>query len=151
MLRRPAGWSLVELMVGLAVLAILSTLAWPAYEGQLRRLRRTDAQLALARLQQAQEQHRSHMPAYAGVVGAGGLGLSETSDAGHYRLSIAVETDRADVAYRVRAVAVGRQADDMPCRQLAIVVDGGQLRRLSGPDDGLDNDDDGNRRCWGGW
>ncbi|MDP4300074.1 type IV pilin protein [Leptothrix discophora] len=151
MLRRAIGWSLVELMVGLALLGILSTLAWPSYDGQIKRLRRSDAHVALARLQQAQEQHRSRSPAYADTLGSDGLGLPDLSDAGHYRLSIGLDPARAATAYTVQAMAIGRQADDQPCQRMAIEVDRGQLRRRSGPSEHLDNDSDGNRRCWGSW
>ncbi|MGY0193559.1 type IV pilin protein [Leptothrix sp. BB-4] len=145
------GWGLVELMVGLAMLGILSTLAWPSYESRLQRLRRMDGQTALMRLQQAEEQHRSRTAVYADRFGSEGLPLSPSSEAGHYRLSVDLDPGRADVAYRIRATATGRQSDDLPCRHLAIEVDAGLLRWRSGPDDGLDNDDDRNRRCWGPW
>ncbi len=153
MLRRPTdapaprGWSLVELVVGLALTGILSTLAWPGYESQLRRLRRADAHAALARLQLAQEQYRSRAAVYASGLDVDGLALPATSEAGHYELS--VDSDAA--SYLIEAIAIGRQADDLACRYLAVAFEHGLLQRLSGPDEALANDADGNRRCWGRW
>ena len=146
-----AGWGLVDLLVGLAMLGVLSTLAWPSYETQLQRLRRTDGQVALMRLQQAQEQHRSRLSVYADPFNGDDLGWPAASEAGHYRLTVDLDPTRAEAGYRAIATAVGRQAGDQTCRHLAIDVDGGVLRWLSGQDEQLDNPQEINRRCWGPW
>ncbi len=149
MLSRPAGWGLVELLVGLALTGLLSTLAWPGYEAQLQRLRRADGQTALARLQQAQEHHRSRAARYAADLGDAGLALPAFSAEGHYQLSVMASAASAASSYRVEAIAVGRQANDVTCRHLAIERDQGRLLRRSGPDARLANDASANRRCWG--
>jgi type IV pilus assembly protein PilE len=150
-LRPTSGWGLVEVLVGLAMLGVLSTLAWPSYEAQLQRLRRADGQVALMRLHQAEEQQRSRLAIYADPFDEEGLGWPTSSEAGHYRLSVDIDPDHADSAYRAVATAVGRQSNDQACRRLAIDVDGGVLRWRSGPDEQLDNPQELNRRCWGPW
>ena len=48
--RRIAGFTLVELMIVLAILAALAALAWPTYQNAVQRSRRADAVSALLNL-----------------------------------------------------------------------------------------------------
>ena len=143
------GFTLIEMLISVAVLAIVATLAWPSYQGYVHRARRADAHAALARLQMAQERRRSQQPAYTATLGDGGLGLSASSADGHYALATSITDDTASTAYRVSASASGAQAADTACRHLAIDVERGSLQMRSGPSTAMANDSTANRRCWG--
>src|SRR5262245_47223884 len=90
--RLPAasGFTLVELLVALAVTAILSAMAWPGYRATLQRAQRNDARLALLQLQVLQEGHYASHLRYAGGFGSNDdpatLRASDRSISGHYRL-----------------------------------------------------------------
>lgn len=62
---RRAGFTLIELMVVLAILAIIMMIAVPAYNDQVRRANRSEAIARINDLVLAQERWRSENPAYA--------------------------------------------------------------------------------------
>lgn len=142
------GWTLVELLIVLAVLGILASIAVPLWQAQLQRVRRADAVTALMQLQQAQERWRMRHPDYTASLGSDGLALSDVSRGGHYRLAASVDADQPAQRYELRATATGAQSSDADCRHLRLRVTGGTLTHDSGPDEQFGNDAATNRRCW---
>ena len=51
------GWSLIELLIALAIIAILAAIAWPSYVDAVHRGWRTEARSALLAQMQQQERH----------------------------------------------------------------------------------------------
>src|SRR5215831_5990844 len=82
------GFTLVELMVAVAIVAVLAVIAVPAYNQYVRRANRTDATNTLMQDAQALERCYSQSFAYAGCAGAA-VGAA-TSIAGKYTVTIAV-------------------------------------------------------------
>lgn len=135
---RPAvqrGFTLVEMVVVLAVAAIVFALAWPPLHEQLNRGRRADGIAALMRVQIAQESYRAHHGVYAGQLSALGRAGVSFSGEGLYRIEL--HGDGA-ARYRVSAKAqAGRaQAGDSLCPVLSLHVDDGRAEQLP------------SRRCW---
>jgi len=61
----PDGFSLIELMVALAIVAILSAVALPAYGNYLTRARRAEGRVALMQMMQQQEIYFSQNNSYS--------------------------------------------------------------------------------------
>lgn len=65
-MKHAPGFSLVELLIVLAIISILVSIAYPGYTGYLVKARRAEAQLALLTLMQQQENfylhHNTYMP-----------------------------------------------------------------------------------------
>lgn len=78
------GFSLIEVMIAVAIVAILVAIAVPSYQNHLRKARRADAQAFLTQVAQKQQQYLLDARTYA----LGGSALSE--------LSLAVPTNVAD-------------------------------------------------------
>lgn len=136
------GFSMVELVVVVAMVALLGLVAYPSHVATLLKARRSDAFTALAQAHQAQERWRAQNPTYAGLAE---LRLSSRSPLGHYQLE--VQSPGAH-AFELVAEAIGPQRADAPCRWLRVLHSAGETRYVSGPDEQTSNDDAANRRCW---
>lgn len=62
--RDGGGFTLVELMIVVAIVGILGTLAYPTYAGYIVRTRRTEGQVALIEAMQRQERYHVQHNAY---------------------------------------------------------------------------------------
>jgi type IV pilus assembly protein PilE len=130
--RRARGFSLLELVVTLAIVAILASLALPGYRAQQLRARRTEAISALMQIAALQERHylRHHTYTLAlEAVPPAGLGLRASSENGRYAIAITA----ADAAgFSATATAVGSQAGDSRCAAFTINETG--ARTATSPD-----------------
>ncbi len=150
---RARGFSLVELMIALAVLSILATIALPAYFDSIRKGRRAEAFTALSAVQQAQERWRGNFPSYASNLTAAptasppGLGLPATSAPNGY-YAISLESVSA-TGYTVTAAATSSssQYKDGNCARLRIVVAGGNVTQSAAANAGA-FDTSNAARCW---
>jgi type IV pilus assembly protein PilE len=81
-MRRVLGFTLIELMITLAVIAILTAIAYPSYQDYIRRGIRSQGQQFLSDIAQRQEQYFLDQRAYATLLGpgVGGLGLTVPAD-----------------------------------------------------------------------
>ncbi len=117
---RARGFSLIELMVTLAVFAILSTIAVNSYRRYTLRATRTEGRLALLAIQVSQEkfflQNNTYAQDIATVIaappaglGVGAINASGVTGAGNYTISFAAVTP---TTYTLQAVATGKQTKD---------------------------------------
>lgn len=103
------GFTLVEVLVVLALLSLLSAAVMPSFQGQLARGRRVDGQQALLALAQRLERHYADRGTYVGAaLGAGGV-YPALSASGHYGLTI---VDQSADGYTLAATPQGGQAAD---------------------------------------
>ena len=103
-MRRQHGFTLIELMIVVAVIAILAAIAIPNYLEQTRKGRRADAVRAVGQLQLSQERWRAENPAYGTMVQ---LGAPEASS--FYTFTVPSNTA---TAYTITATRAGAQATD---------------------------------------
>ena len=130
----PRGFTLIELMVVLAIAAILAALAWPAFTDAVNKSRRSDAFSALANITQSQERWRANNPSFQSdrslLVGA----TNGISPGGHYDLTM-VPNSVSSTGYKVNAsVRVGSpQTSDTLCQVLQVEMSQGNISYRSGP------------------
>jgi type IV pilus assembly protein PilE len=109
------GFTLVEMMIVVAVVSLLGMVALPAYQSSVAKARRADARTALSTAAQMMERYLTENPA-AGYASAT---LSDTagptvvyktrSDNGNYLLSL---SNQAQLTFTLKAVPQGSQASD---------------------------------------
>jgi type IV pilus assembly protein PilE len=139
------GFTLMELMVAVAIVAVLSAIALPTYQGVRHRLQRTDAKLALLWVQYQQERHYAAHNSYAALSELSApAATSPRSAGGDYDLAVTLTDGGQGYVATAEAHANGRQARDSDCRQLSINELG---QRRSATDSGNWSDTDP-YRCW---
>ena len=113
--QRNRGFTLIELMVVLAIVGVLASLALPSFQSQIRKARRIDAQTSLQRIQLEQVRWRSHHDTYA--LNLNDLGLTSSSGQAYFQLTISEATSDGFIAM---ASALGDQANDTDCQRMQL-------------------------------
>ncbi len=78
------GFTLIELMITVAVVGILAAIAYPSYQDSIRKSRRADAKSALLDAAQRQERFFTENNQYTATPEAGGLNLVVDADGNFY-------------------------------------------------------------------
>lgn len=112
------GFSLIELMIALAIIAILASVALPAYQNSMLKGRRAEAHAALTDSAARQEQYFLDNKTYATTMTALGFSASPmTTEKGHYQVSVTAATVACPITtcFQMQAVPQGGQASDTTC------------------------------------
>jgi type IV pilus assembly protein PilE len=107
---RERGFSLIELMIAVAVVGILAAVAYPAYQDQVRKARRAEAQATLLAIGARQQQTLLDLRRYRSSAAA--LQVPVPAALQHsYSLSIAVGTGTVP-SFTATAAPLNAQAGD---------------------------------------
>jgi type IV pilus assembly protein PilE len=111
---RNYGFTLIELMIVIAIIGIISAIAMPSYIESLRKSRRVDAQETLMAAMQRMEVFYSKGATY--TTSLADISVENISAEGHYTINIATATASCPVTtcYSIEAspVSSGVQKDD---------------------------------------
>jgi len=152
------GFTLIELMIAVAVVGILMAIAYPSFMDQVRKSRRADAVTALTAVQQAQERWRANRPGFAdnsqltaapnpANPASAGLGMSAGTPNGYYTLRIDASSNAGYTA-TAEAVTGKSQASDGGCVQLRVRAADGTIFLGSAPAGGTTFNESSDNRCW---
>lgn len=127
--RSEKGFTLIELMVTIAILAILVTIAYPSYLDQVVKTRRSTGAACLMEQAQFMERYYSTNMGYAGAV-LPDTGCEADLD-GHYVIAFSAAPDAT--SYTLAATPQGTQASrDTRCGTMSVNERG--TKTVSGSD-----------------
>jgi len=136
--KRALGFTLMELLITVAVIALLAAVAYPSYQKQIQTARRSEAKAALTEVAQRLERFYTENNTYVGACLAGQTGCTAStkvyegvSENGHYLLDLP-GSSRTASTYLITATPQGGQAGDA-CGTLTL-NEKGERRLLSGGD-----------------
>lgn len=147
-MKSKAGFTLVELLIVMAIVAILGVIAVPSYRNYVVGARQNSAQQALLRMAGAMENCYSMNQTYVGCFGTGNSGVNDFLKANdiesYYELSSMTNVTARD--FRVAVQAKGGQFNDVAfsCQVLAVDRLGRKLIASSGGQLLVD----ANNTCW---
>lgn len=153
------GFSLIELMIVVAIMGIISSVAVPSYMGYVTKSKRTEAKTELLRIAQLQESYYVQNLSYSKALNSG-LGFTDTAqdtESGLYSVSTTGTPSSCDstntnpcTGYSVTAVPVagkGQDKDDLCSKGFEITNTGKKGAKGEG-----DSDFDSAaaiKECWG--
>jgi type IV pilus assembly protein PilE len=127
-----AGFTLVELMITVAIVGILATIAATSYQSQVQKSRRTDARSALLDIAGREEKLFSTTNAYSQVATELGYSTLTPVGNGYYHVTLQANTAAVPPTYLLTATPMGVQANDSTCLTLTLDQTGAQGSTGSG-------------------
>jgi type IV pilus assembly protein PilE len=107
--RKWRGFTLVELMITVAVIAILAAIAWPSYENYVRRSKRANAQSALMTIASREQAHLLDLRGYTTSLAA--LNYAAPQELRNdYAFTVVVDNDASPRTFVATATPVNLQA-----------------------------------------
>jgi type IV pilus assembly protein PilE len=135
-----SGFTLIELMITVAVVGILATLALASYSSYVKRTNRSDATRSLLQIAQSLQRCYSQNFTYTPAGGCPTPAGTSTSQGGFYSILTAIPTA---TTYTIRATPlIAPQTTDSQCAQFLLTSTGAQSAQSSASTDTT-------KACWG--
>ncbi|QGW84718.1 type IV pilin protein [Variovorax paradoxus] len=127
------GFTLIELMITVAIVGILAAIAYPSYTEYVMRSRRVEGQNLLNDAAARQERFRAQNGVYAGAGELDKLKLPTglASQNGYYTLTLDVVAD--DGGFTLKATRAGAQAADRKCGDFTLNAKGAKGMAADSP------------------
>ncbi|QNK70160.1 type IV pilin protein [Variovorax sp. PAMC26660] len=122
------GFTLIEIMIVVAIIGVLSAIALPAYQSYVLKSRRADAKNAVLDMASRQERFFSINNKYTGTaadLGYSGLPLDVNASGSSY-YSLSVTTSTGPAGFVAKATPTGTQQKDTECYTFQVDQTGAQ-------------------------
>lgn len=133
-MKKVGGFTLIELMITVAIIAILSAIAYPSYKSYIVRSNRAAAVSYVMNLVSKQEQYYLDARRYADQLSQLGAATVPAEVANNYIITITVANLSASPpTYSFTATPNGSQLSDTQCGALSVNQTGNKTVTGSGP------------------
>lgn len=123
------GFTLIELMITVAIIAILAAIALPSYKNYIVKSHRTEAQAAMLSLAQYLESKYNASFSYPAEVDIPASLKNPSNVSVYYTISVSIAN--ASQTYTITAAPTNKQNDSM-CGTLTLKEDGAKTPSTSG-------------------
>lgn len=126
MRRSNTGFTLIEIVIVIAIIGVLAAIAIPAYQEYLLKGGRADGKSILLEIMQAQERFFSQNQSYTANLGAGGLGYAVAANAGvpssegRYLVTAQACEGNIGLCVQLTATRQNQQTQDSVCGNLLL-------------------------------
>ena len=136
-MRKQQGFTLIELMIVVAVVALLAGIAFNAYTSQVRKSRRAEARQVLSDYATRQEKYRSNNATYGTLANINGVAAPA---GGFYTYAVTFPStgtcpsgaNRGNAnSYILTADNTGAQANDSECATIVLTNNCGTITKTS--------------------
>lgn len=110
--RSKRGFTLIEVLIVVAIIGILAAIAYPSYGDYVQKSRRADGHLAMLQAVQSMERCKATSYSFTGCAVN-----PATSPEGYYTLAL---TTLTATTYTITATGTGPQANDTDCNSMTI-------------------------------
>ncbi|WP_415918828.1 type IV pilin protein [Thalassotalea crassostreae] len=133
---KPKGFTLIELMMVVAIIGIIAAIAYPSFSDSMMKARRSDARSALLEIAIQQAKLRGSCATYGSSLADDNdcdrkeVKGSDKSHEGYYSIAVSNATGNA---YTLTATAQGVQAKDTGCTSLTVTFNASNPKGLKAP------------------
>lgn len=117
-MKKQNGFTLIELMIVVAIIGILSAIAYPSYQSYMKKSARADAKVGLSKLADKQERFYLQNNTYTATIAD--LNTSTTSEEGYYTFTITSDDLLSGFIITATAVTGKSQANDTGCTVMTL-------------------------------
>ncbi|MEW6352829.1 MAG: type IV pilin protein [Pseudomonadota bacterium] len=132
MKKHQIGFTLIEMMIVVAIIGILAAIAYPSYQDSVRKGRRAEAITALYQMQLAQEKWRATHTSYTTTLSDLGFSTANIPSSGttYYQIAVTAASSTGFTATATAQSAGGQNQDkagSVSCTPLTITQNGPDL------------------------